>query len=244
MRLRVCYNQGVETRHFCFNRNEAKQVHTPLSMAKYPAYARRVSTTRLPCRQGTLLVFLEVDMVKSKGIIIHDPIERFWSRVEKQETGCWIWQGLREATKAQPNAVYGRFPVNNSKVRAHRFSYELTKGVIPKGFVIDHLCRNTLCVNPDHLEAVTLQENIRRGLLGVLRPQRTHCSRGHELTPENTWLRKDRGRYNCLTCRRERTYRWRQEHILKYRQLDAARRKQKRAMMYGTADITKREDAA
>lgn len=55
-------------------------------------------------------------------------------------------------------------------VRAHRFAYELVKGPIPEGLTLDHLCNVPLCVNPDHLEPVTLSENIRRA--NVQRPKR------------------------------------------------------------------------
>lgn len=65
---------------------------------------------------------------------------------------CWLFLGT-------PNYYYGRYHQTN----AHRISWEIHNGPIPKGMHIDHLCRNTRCINPDHLEPVTLEENNRRG---------------------------------------------------------------------------------
>ena len=88
---------------------------------------------------------------------------RFWAYVLKTDS-CWLWQG------ATLNG-YGRFHLEGSsemgtkrQVKAHRFSYELVNGPIPKGITLDHLCRITQCVNPDHLEPVAPIENLRRKL--------------------------------------------------------------------------------
>lgn len=83
--------------------------------------------------------------------------ELFWSSV--LVTGCcWYW------TKGVQGGGYGEFHWPSRRTRiVHRIAYELLVGPIPKGLVLDHLCRTRRCVNPDHLEPVTIAENVRRG---------------------------------------------------------------------------------
>lgn len=83
--------------------------------------------------------------------------EKLLARVIK-ENDCWIWTG----TTASRNRAYGVMYNGEKNGYVHRFSYELYKGEIPKGLLIDHLCNSTLCINPKHLEIVTNQENINR----------------------------------------------------------------------------------
>lgn len=73
------------------------------------------------------------------------------------EGECWIWQRY-----IGPNG-YGRIHWNGRQTEAHRAYYERYVGPIPAGLHIDHLCRTPACVNPTHLEPVTLAENSRRG---------------------------------------------------------------------------------
>lgn len=84
--------------------------------------------------------------------------ERFLSKVQKTNN-CWLWTGAKD------KAGYGHMrpdPTSRNVIRkAHRVSYELYKGEIDQGLVINHLCRNRGCVNPDHLEATTTQGNIK-----------------------------------------------------------------------------------
>lgn len=92
---------------------------------------------------------------------------RFWSKVDKADD-CWIWRGHHG------RFGYGLFtwaPSRGvSKVRAaHRVAYELLKGPIPDGLVLDHLCRNPPCVNPDHLEPVPQVVNMVRGFEATAR---------------------------------------------------------------------------
>lgn len=127
-----------------------------------------------------------------------DPEIRFWAKVNKTES-CWIWTGTM-----QQNSPYGQFWLNGKLVRPHRYSYEQSIGPIPEGLTIDHLCRNTICVNPKHLEAVTSKVNTLRGTgFAAINAKKTHCHQGHEFTKENTYSYN--GKRCCRTCRSETT---------------------------------------
>jgi len=131
---------------------------------------------------------------------------RFWPKVEKDGPipdyaphlgPCWIWIGSRN------EEGYGHFWFSDLKrVRgAHIWSYEYHIGPVPDGLMLDHLCRVTSCVRPDHLEPVTNGENVRRGDHHCRR--RTHCVHGHEFTPENTSYEREGRKRVCKTCKRE-----------------------------------------
>jgi len=122
---------------------------------------------------------------------------RFFSKFTVGD-GCWEWQAHKVT------AGYGGFRIGvNKHALAHRLAYELLVGPIPNGLVTDHLCRNRACVRPDHLEPVTNLENIKRGA----RAQMTHCNRGHEFTPENTY-NHPKGSRICRQCRAIREERY------------------------------------
>jgi hypothetical protein len=129
------------------------------------------------------------------------PEDRFWDKVW-QGDGCWLWTGR---PNRQGYGVLREGPSGSRTLRAHRFSYELLVGPILEGLVIDHLCSNTMCVNPDHLDSVTQAENVRRGrtgqAFGAMQRARTHCPQGHEYSNENTYLWNT---YRaCRMCRKE-----------------------------------------
>lgn len=124
--------------------------------------------------------------------------ERIRSKYEVKPNGCWEWTaGLFKKDG------YGQFHNPGGSNLAHRAMYELVKGPVPEGLHLDHLCRNRKCVNPDHLEPVTCKENLHRGeTVNAENKKKTHCIRGHEFTPENTYRYKRGSGFTrkCKTC--------------------------------------------
>jgi hypothetical protein len=127
-------------------------------------------------------------------------LNRFWNDVRKTR-GCWIWLG------PQMLSGYGVFAYGKKcgwKKAAHRMAYELVIGPIPAGLQLDHLCRNRQCVNPKHLEPVTVRINVLRGVgITALNARKTHCPRHHPYSRGNTY-RTSSGKRVCRTCNRLR----------------------------------------
>jgi len=112
-------------------------------------------------------------------------------------TGCWLWIGGRDTDD------YGVIWHDRTTHRAHRVIYESVRGLIPDGLQLDHLCRTTCCVNPDHMEPVTCRENLLRGkTIAASLSSQTHCKRGHEFSSGNT--RNYRGSRVCRECERKK----------------------------------------
>lgn len=120
---------------------------------------------------------------------------RFWSKVRKTET-CWIWNAFKN------KGGYGHFWVNGQNVYAHRFSYEIVNGKILSGMSVDHLCRTRCCVNPGHMQIVTLTENSWRNKTSQMNVKKTHCKRGHKFNEENTYLPPNKNERICRECKR------------------------------------------
>jgi len=150
--------------------------------------------------------------------------ERFLRRVYVAENGCWQMRGSHDKDG------YAQFHRRSNLKKAHRISYEWYKGPILNKLTIDHLCKNKGCVNPDHLEAVTVEENGRRHnaegyknwyknlnekekkaflekssrkatiIAAEKKKKATHCRRGHEWKPETTYIVPSNGHRRCNVC--------------------------------------------
>jgi len=126
--------------------------------------------------------------------------DRFWEKVNRTDT-CWLWIAYRDELGYGKVRWAGRIQV------AHRVAYELVVGPILEGLTLDHLCRNRGCVNPAHLEPVSLGENILRGnTFQAVNAAKTSCPQGHPYDSENTYWHKATSRYpsgrrECRICR-------------------------------------------
>lgn len=122
------------------------------------------------------------------------------------QSECWLWAG------AVNRHGYPQRKWDGKTHMIHRVVYENEVGEIPEGLTLDHLCRVTTCINPSHMEAVTLRQNILRGQSpSALNAVRTHCANGHKFNKENTgWERRKTSRTAryCKTCRHRHMAAW------------------------------------
>jgi hypothetical protein len=136
-------------------------------------------------------------------------LARFLAKVTFDAQGCWVWTG------AKTKNGYANFAIARQANYAHRLSFEHYVGAIPEDMQIDHLCSVRHCVNPWHLEVVTLRENLLRSpnTITSRHAARTHCNHGHEFTAANTGHSKEGWRF-CRQCSRDSARRYSQRKRL------------------------------
>lgn len=120
------------------------------------------------------------------------------SNVAVNDDGCWEWMRGGDSSGYAQVAPPGK----KKKVYAHRLAYEAFRKFIPRTMQVDHLCRNSKCVNPWHLEPVTCGENVKRTVPYVAGSKESACYFGHEFTEENT-IQRPYGQRFCKTCMTE-----------------------------------------
>jgi len=170
-------------------KNSGKPGSSPLRSPRLPDLAR--------------VFYWRILMVTHEDIRIPKHIIR---RVEITESGCWVYSGLK-----YPDG-YSMVSYKDKTHQGHRLIFKLTVSDIPKGFVLDHLCRVRDCINPNHLEIVTPRENLRRG------DTTTGWTRCQKCGGEFSVLRTQR---RCLKCLAE----YNESHREVNRLREAARRK-------------------
>lgn len=161
-----------------------------LHRADSPRVCSRTPLVSVRCGLGDL-----ERAMPHNGVPIPEPtakiLRQIWSRLDVPDQ-CWEWSGT---TRNE----YSQFGTKGTTYYVHRLFFQWFKYKIPDGLVIDHLCNNTRCVNPNYLEATDMKANVGRAL------RRTYCKRGHPQITENRYTNPKTGRSRCWPCLKVRS---------------------------------------
>lgn len=206
---RTCMVEGCERRHhargYCVNHyhswkttstigdDGARRPVCSVSRCLRPAYGDRLCSAHYQQvrKHGRILEVTQRSSVQ----------DRLFAKVQYLENGCIEWRGR---WRIGLRREYGAIRASGQMQLVHRVAYELLVGKVPDGTELDHLCRNTLCISPSHLEPVTHRLNVLRGISPPAQnAARTHCVEGHPFDAANTIARSDGGR-RCRACKNRR----------------------------------------
>lgn len=148
-------------------------------------------------------MFMRRPTTRNAGKIIGGGLLNFYRHVNVTPK-CWGWQA------AIGDDGYGVFYYRGKQYKAHRFSYMISVADLTPGLEVDHLCKNTRCIRPDHLELVSpIVNNIfRSNSACALNARKTHCKHGHSLSGAN--LKTNQRRRQCKRCDADRAAAYRQ----------------------------------
>ena len=120
---------------------------------------------------------------------VQSSYDALWGRIAASDLrDCWPF-----LSRLQKSGYAVQIRIGGRPMYPHKAAYESTFGPVPDGFVLDHLCRNTMCCNPTHLQVVTQRINLMRGNGEAAKcAKNTHCKRGHELLGDNVTHRMNR----------------------------------------------------
>ncbi len=128
-----------------------------------------------------------------RGLSDIERLKHYYNELSPKK--CWNWKGGIDSKG------YGRFYYKGNTRPAHRIAYILLVGKFPEELTVDHLCKNTKCINPSHMEVVTQSVNtLRSNNPMALNARKTHCFKGHKFTPENTYHFSYRKGRQCRVC--------------------------------------------
>lgn len=216
--LANCGNRGRCLRGANERPREGKEPQSWSRPTEAPSQAtRQESSSKRLRRQDTELAmtaspkqiptgFAEAQARKSRTLVRENrrgrTIAQRWCRFVRIGDDCWDWIG------ATVSGGYGCLMVRaqHRVSLAHRIAWEMFKGPIPAGLVVCHTCDRPQCVNPEHLFLGTNHENIldsvRKGRhKHHVTPLKSHCLRGHPLSGDNLYIRRN-GARNCRACHR------------------------------------------
>lgn len=129
--------------------------------------------------------------------------DRLVAKIVADERGCWLWTGSLHTSTKYPAGHHGLTMFKGKSISTHRAMWIAVHGSIPDGMHVCHSCDVPRCINPDHLWLGTHQDNMadmnRKGRNPM--SSETHCKRGHEFTPENTYIQRSRGVIRGRGCR-------------------------------------------